>query len=145
VNSNRKSPNVKSGTDPLSSSALKRLLVVEDNNLNRLMLDDYLTFCGYQVLSLACGASLFEELASFQPHLILLDLRLPDVDGYLLLEKLQLNPKWQNIPVIIVSAFAFKSDRQRAFNLGARQYFIKPVNLNDLKQAIAQELTNQSN
>jgi len=105
------------------------------------MLDDYLIFCGYQVLSLASGANFFEVLASFQPHLILLDLKLPDIDGYTLLEQLHLDLRWRNIPVIIVSAFAFRADRQRAINLGACQYFIKPVNLNELRQSIAQEIT----
>ncbi|WP_009632357.1 response regulator [Synechocystis sp. PCC 7509] len=145
MGSNRKSPKVKSGEASPQHTKLKRLLVVEDNNLNRLMLDDYLVFCGYQVLSLACGAKFFEELAAFQPHLILLDLKLPDIDGYSILEQLQNDSQWQNIPVIIVSAFAFKADSQRALNLGARQYFIKPVNLNDLSQAISQELNKWSN
>ena len=121
---------------------LKRLLIVEDNTLNRLMLNDYLMFCGYHVMSLACGANFLKEVVSFQPHLILLDLKLPDIDGYVLLEQLQLNSQGRDIPVIIVSAYAFKADCQRAMNLGARQYFIKPVNLIDLKQAIEQEIAN---
>ena len=141
MSSNIKSQNLESDTASRQHTALKRLLIVEDNNLNRLMLDDCLIFCGYQVLSLASGANFFEELASFQPHLILLDLKLPDIDGYTLLEQLQLSPQWRNIPVIIVSAFAFRADRQRAINLGACQYFIKPVNLNELRQSIAQEIT----
>lgn len=141
MSSNRKSPNLEPNRASLHNTALKRLLIVEDNNLNRLMLDDYLIFCGYQVLSLAGGINFFEELAIFQPHLILLDLKLPDIDGYILLEQLQLNPQWRHIPVIIVSAFAFRADRQRAINLGACQYFIKPVNLNELRQSIAQEIT----
>lgn len=141
MSSNIKSQNLKSNPASLQHTALKRLLIVEDNNLNRLMLDDYLIFCGYQVLSLASGANFFEVLASFQPHLILLDLKLPDIDGYTLLEQLHLDLRWRNIPVIIVSAFAFRADRQRAINLGACQYFIKPVNLNELRQSIAQEIT----
>lgn len=145
MSTNRKNLKVEASAALSQGTPLKRLLIVEDNNLNRLMLNDYLVFCGYQVLSLACGANFFDEIINFQPHLILLDLKLPDVDGYILLEQLQLNPQWRNIPVIIVSAFAFKSDRQKALNLGARQYFIKPVNLAELKQAIAQELTNQFN
>ena len=85
---------------------------------------------------------MLKEVVSFQPHLILLDLKLPDIDGYILLEQLQLNPQGRDTPVIIVSAFAFKADRQRAMNLGARQYFIKPVNLVDLRQAIEREIAN---
>lgn len=144
MNSNTKNPKLESGAASTQGTDVKRLLIVEDNNLNRLMLNDYLSFCGYQVFSLACGANFFEEIANFQPHLILLDLKLPDVDGYSLLEQLQLNPQWHTIPVVVVSAFAFRADRLRAFNLGARQYFIKPVSLNDLRQAIHQEITNHS-
>lgn len=104
------------------------------------MLEDYLVFCGYQVLSLAFGSGFFQALGDFQPHLILLDLKLPDIDGYTLLEQMGQRSEWQVIPVIVVSAFAFKADRQRALNLGARRYFVKPVSLRDLKQAIEEEL-----
>lgn len=144
VNRNRKSPNIELGTEGCQCNTQNRLLIVEDNHLNRLMLNDYLSFCGYQVLSLAEGANFFDELASFQPHLILLDLKLPDIDGYVLLEQMQQNPKWRKIPVIIVSAFAFRADRQRALNLGACQYFIKPVNLTELRQSIHQEIAIRS-
>lgn len=118
-----------------------RILLVEDNDLNRQMLDDYLVFCGYQVLSIADGYGFFHVLADFKPHLILLDLRLPDIDGYTLLEQIQQGTEWQHIPVIVVSAFAFRVDQQRALNLGVRRYFVKPVNLTDLKQAIQDEIS----
>jgi len=144
VNSDRENSETESRAVSLQCTAPKRLLIVEDNDLNRLMLDDYLTFCGYQVLSLGCGANFFKQVVSFQPHLILLDLKLPDIDGYILLEQLQLIPQWQDIPVIVVSALAFRAERQRAFNLGARQYFTKPVNLGYLRQAINEEISNRS-
>lgn len=122
------------------NSLSKKILLVEDNYLNRQMLEDYLVFCGYQVLGIANGSSFFQALADFQPQLILLDLRLPDVDGYTLLEQIRQKSDWQNIPVVVVSAFAFKADQQRALALGAKRYFVKPVSLRDLKQAIEEEL-----
>ena len=106
------------------------------------MLEDYLVFCGYQILGLAFGSDFFQALADFQPDLVLLDLKLPDVDGYTLLEQKRQRPEWRTIPVIVVSAFAFKADQQRALNLGARRYFVKPVSLRDLRQAIEDELLN---
>ena len=118
----------------------RRILLVEDNYLNRQMLEDYLVFCGYQVLSLAVGTEFFQALADFRPELILLDLKLPDVDGYTLLEQMGSRKDYQNIPVIVVSAFAFKTDQQRALNLGAKRYFGKPVSLRDLRQSIEEEL-----
>lgn len=134
----------KADTDavPETNNPPKRILIVEDNDLNRQMLHDYIVFCGYQVLSLRGGSGFFEALAEFQPQLILLDLKLPDIDGYTLLQQLQQSIEWGNIPVIIVSAFAFKADQQRALNLGASRYFVKPVSLSKLKQAIADELDN---
>lgn len=117
-----------------------RILLVEDNDANRQLLSDYLTYCGYTLVSLSGGTRFFTTLEEFQPHLILLDLKLPDVDGYTLLEQLQQAPAFQHMPVIAVSAFAFQADQQRALQLGVRRYFVKPVNLNHLKQAIQEEL-----
>lgn len=128
------------GTTLPNQPIAQRILLVEDNHLNRQMLEDYLVFCGYQVLGLAFGSNFFQTVADFQPHLVLLDLKLPDVDGYTLLEQMRQRPEWQIIPVIVVSAFAFKADRQRALNLGAKRYFVKPVSLRDLRQAIEDEL-----
>jgi two-component system cell cycle response regulator DivK len=122
------------------NSIARKILLVEDNYLNRQMLEDYLVFCGYRVRSLAGGADFFRDLADFQPDLVLLDLKLPDVDGYVLLEQIQQQPEWRHIPVVIVSAFAFKADQQRALGLGARRYLVKPVSLKDLRQVIEEEL-----
>ncbi len=141
VNSNLRSQKADTDVVLKNNTTPKRILIVEDNDLNRQMLHEYIVFCGYQVLSLGGGAGFFEALAEFQPQLILLDLKLPDIDGYTLLEQLHQSP-WGYIPVIIVSAFAFKADQQRALSLGARRYFVKPLNLSKLKQAIADELDN---
>jgi two-component system cell cycle response regulator DivK len=118
----------------------KRILLIEDNDVNRILLNDYLNYCGYNVKSLSEGSTFFSTIKQFQPKLILLDLKLPDIDGYSLLEKMQNQPDYVNIPVIVVSAFAFKADQQRAIDLGACRYFVKPVNLIDLIQAIEEEL-----
>lgn len=117
-----------------------RILLIEDNEANRVGLSEYLDYSGYQVLALEDGSTLFQALADFQPHLVLLDLKLPNIDGYTLLQQLQESPDWQHIPVIVLSAFAFRADQQRALSLGARRYFVKPANLTLLKQAIQEEL-----
>ena len=118
----------------------RRILLLEDNDLNREVLEDCLVECGYQIRALAGSKGFFQVLADFQPHLILLDLRLPDIDGYALLEQIQQGTDWQHIPVIVVSALAFSSDKQRALNLGASRYLVKPLSLKDLKEAIKDEL-----
>lgn len=118
----------------------KRILLVEDNDLNRLLMRDYLLLLRYQVFTLAAGSSFFQTLADFQPHLILLDLKLPDIDGYTLLTQLQQPTERRDIPVIVVSALAFKKNQQRALQLGANRYLVKPVSLQNLEQVIQEEL-----
>ena len=122
------------------SHQVKKVLLVEDNDANRMLLSDCLSFCGYKVKALANGSNFFFTVESFRPDLIILDLKLPDIDGYLLLEKMQQKSLTAMIPVIIVSGLAFKSDRDRAIALGARRYFVKPVILTELTQAIQKEL-----
>jgi two-component system, cell cycle response regulator DivK len=131
--------NPKQKTQPCGQ---KKILLVEDNEMNRMLLSDFLRYCSYDVKTLADGEKFLLEVESFQPQLILLDLKLPDVDGYSLLAELQKNHNFKDIPIIVVSAFAFKMEQEKAFSLGARRYFVKPINLNQLIIAIEQELKN---
>lgn len=119
-----------------------RILLVEDNPTSRQLMSDYLEHHGWDVMSLEQGNSFAASMTQFQPHLILLDLKLPDIDGYTLLQQIQQNSEWRSIPVIVVSAFAFQVDRQRALDLGAVQYLVKPVNLAHLRQTIHETLEN---
>lgn len=118
----------------------KRILLVEDDDANRQLMEDYLNHHDYVVSSIATGLDFPQIVVDFQPDLILLDLKLPDVSGYSLLEQLQENPILSRIPVIVISAFAFRAEQKRALELGARQYFIKPLNLMNLRQSIEQEI-----
>lgn len=122
------------------NAGAKRVLLAEGNDLNRQILEDHLFFCGYEVLSLASGSNFFQALTDFQPNLILIDLRLPDIDGYTILEAIQRKSEWRHIPVIAVSASAFRADQQRLLSLGVSRYFVSPVVLTDLMQAIQAEL-----
>lgn len=117
----------------------KRILVVEDDPLNRQLFKDYLILCGYQVRTLACGCHFFEELARFQPDLILLDLKLPSIDGFALLEQIRASQQWQHIPVIVVSVVANKIQQHYAIGLETNSYFMKPVSASTLSQAIAEK------
>lgn len=118
-----------------------RILLIEDNEPNRRLLEDYLIYQGYSVLSLASGTGFEQTLIEFQPHVMLLDLRLPDIDGCDILEQMQQNPQLSGVPVIVVSARAFITDQRRALGLGARRYLVKPIRLQELLQVIREELT----
>lgn len=125
---------------PLDQATRTRILLVEDNDINRELLSDYLKFCGWDVLSIDRGAYFSSTLELFQPDLILLDLRLPDIDGFTLLSQVQNSTEYCHIPVIVISACAFQADQKKALNLGARRYLVKPMGLSQLKDAISEEL-----
>ncbi|AFY54012.1 response regulator with CheY-like receiver domain and winged-helix DNA-binding domain [Rivularia sp. PCC 7116] len=127
--------------ESLKSQNIKKVLLVEDNDANRMLLTDCLSFSGYKVKSLSDGSKFFSTVETFQPDLIVLDLKLPDIDGFFLLKEMQQRFDAAKIPVIIVSGLAFKSDCERAIGLGARRYFVKPVILTELTQAIEKELS----
>lgn len=122
----------------------KRILLIEDNDMNRMLLSDYLAYFNYDVVGLPEASEFFSTVEQFKPELILLDLKLPDIDGYSILTQIKQKPKYSKIPVIVVSAFAFKADQDRALKLGACRYFVKPVNLNELVAAIEEELDRHS-
>ncbi|BDI15583.1 response regulator [Nostoc cf. commune SO-36] len=126
---------------PLRSHKAKRILLVEDHYLNRMLLSDYLSYSGYDVQSLSEGSTFFSTIEKFEPDLMLLDLKLPDIDGYSLLKQVQEKPDLSKIPIIVVSAFAFKADQELALSLGARRYFVKPLKLKDLILTIEEQFT----
>ncbi|MEM7726508.1 MAG: response regulator [Cyanobacteria bacterium P01_A01_bin.45] len=121
------------------SQVSKRILLVEDHDVNRMLLSDFLTYQGYMVKSLKNGYSFLSKIFLFKPDIVLLDLKLPDIDGYYLLEQIRTHPHISKLPIIVVSAFAFKSDMEKAKKLGANYYLVKPIDLNNLVAAIEKE------
>ncbi|BAS55933.1 MULTISPECIES: response regulator [Leptolyngbya] len=113
-----------------------RILLIEDNEPNRRLLEDYLVYQGFEVQSLATGTGFERALTDFKPQIVLLDLKLPDMDGCDILERMQESPDWREIPVIVVSARAFIADQRRALGLGAQRYLVKPIRLLELLEVI---------
>ncbi|MGB3309144.1 MAG: response regulator [Nodosilinea sp.] len=124
-------------TSPSSTAdGRHRIVVVEDDQANRIFFADYLTFSGFEVLALPHGLDLDQQLKAFQPDLLLLDLGLPEIDGYTLLKQVRSSAMWQQLPVVVVSGYAFAEDQRRALALGAQKYLVKPVPLQQLTQAV---------
>jgi CheY-like chemotaxis protein len=124
----------------LADPDANRVLLVEDNEINRQLMSDYLVYHGYQVEMVGLGKDFAAVFERFAPHVVLMDLRLPDVDGYDLLAQVQAHPSWQKVPVIMVSACALQRDQYRALALGARRYLVKPIRLTFLLEVLAEEL-----
>lgn len=128
---------------PVSNSSVvnpQRILIVEDQPFNQLLIAEVLELEGYTVELIEDGKTMWETIhsplvkPSTLPHLILMDIQLPDIDGFELIRQLKAHEVWQSVPVIAVTAMAMPGDRDRCLAAGASAYLSKPV---DLSQAIA--------
>jgi adenylate cyclase len=105
-----------------------RLLVVDDNKVNRLLLGRGLEQQGHRVAFAENGRQALDMMAHNNFDLILLDIQMPEMDGYQVLEKLQEKLEWRDIPVIVTSALEELDSVVRCIEMGAEDYLTKPVN-----------------
>jgi two-component system, cell cycle response regulator DivK len=104
----------------------KRILVVEDTENNRRILNDLLTNAGFTVIEADNGEKGVAMAAECRPDLILMDIQLPVIDGYEATRQIKANPDLQHIPVIAVTSYALSGDEAKAFACGCNGYFAKP-------------------
>ena len=107
---------------------LARLLVVDDNKVNRLMLARTLELLGHEVVSVDNGRNALAALRSDRFDLMLLDIQMPEMDGFDLLERRAGEPAMHEVPVIVTSALEGVADVARCIELGADDFLHKPVN-----------------
>jgi CheY-like chemotaxis protein len=113
----------------------KRILVVEDQPFNQALISEVLELEGYAVEVIEDGQKMLETLCSplvtaqSLPHLILMDIQLPEVDGFELIRQLKSHATWERVPVIAVTALAMPGDRDRCLEAGADDYLSKPLDL----------------
>ncbi len=136
------------GQDQPNQTDGPRVLVVEDQPFNQALISQVLELEGYVVEVIYDGKTMQDLIQSeprshsLLPDLILLDIQLPEVDGFDLLRQLRQTPHWQEIPVISITAMAMAGDRDRCLEAGADDYISKPLHLetviDKVKQLIAQ-------
>jgi len=111
---------------------MPKILLVEDNEMNRDMLSRRLERKGYNVVIAIDGQAGINMVTSESPDLILMDLSLPVVDGWEATRQIKANPATQSIPVIALTAHAMAGDEQKALEAGCDDYDTKPVDLKRL-------------
>jgi two-component system cell cycle response regulator DivK len=111
---------------------MPRILLVEDNELNRDMLVRRLEHRGFQVSTAGDGPQGLALARAQMPDLILLDMNLPEMDGWEVARKLKRDACTQAIPVIALTAHAMRGDREAALDAGCEDYDTKPIDLERL-------------
>jgi CheY-like chemotaxis protein len=118
----------------------KKILLVEDNDVNRRLAEFLLRSQGYEVREAASAEQAFEILAMERPDLIVMDIQLPDMDGLEVTRRLKEDRLLRNIPVIAVTSFAMTGDEQKAMSAGCIGYLIKPIDKSTFISEIASHL-----
>ncbi|MBC8504322.1 MAG: response regulator [Chloroflexi bacterium] len=116
------------------------ILYVEDNISNRLLVRRILEAEGYTVIEAANAKETFAILEEENPNLILMDINMPDIDGYTLTGQLKDIPKLKHVPIIALTANVMRGDRERTLDAGCDGYIQKPIDVDALPKQIAQYL-----
>jgi two-component system, cell cycle response regulator DivK len=116
---------------------MARILLVEDNDMNRDMLSRRLIRNGYEVCIAVDGQQGADMAVSERPDLILMDMSLPVIDGWKATRRIKANDATRGIPVIALTAHAMAGDREKAMEVGCEDYDTKPVEISRLLGKIA--------
>ena len=119
---------------------MKKILLAEDNEMNSDMLSRRLQRNGYCMVTAVDGKQAVAMVKSECPDLILMDLSLPELDGWEATKFLKSDNDTKDIPLIILTAHALKSDRENAFNAGCDDFDVKPVDFRRLLAKIERQL-----
>ena len=122
----------------------KKILLVEDNPVNRRLAVFLLRSQGYQVREATTATEAFEMLQTERPDLIVMDIQLPGMDGLEVTRKLKEQPATADIPVIAVTSYAMKGDREKALAAGCVGYVTKPIDKKIFIDEVAAHLGNKS-
>ncbi len=112
-------------TDDTSASDRKKVLIVEDDKFLRELLVGKLETEGLETLAAIDGQEGLKVIEEKKPDVIILDLMLPNVDGFQVLEKMKENPAQASIPVIVLSNLGHREDIERCMNMGAKDFMVK--------------------
>ena len=119
----------------------EKILIVEDNPLHMRLVEMTLRAKNYTILQATDGEEALEIAARERPDLIIMDLNLPETTGFKLTKKLRENPAFSHTPIIALTAYAMRGDRERAIEAGCDAYLSKPISTRELPRVVAEMLS----
>ncbi len=114
----------------------QKILIVEDNDLNMKLFNDLLVAHGYETLQTKDGVEALALARRHHPGLILMDIQLPEVSGLEVTKWIKEDEQIKTIPIIAVTAFAMKGDKEKMRNGGCEDYIAKPISVTSFLQTI---------
>lgn len=129
----------------MASFAKGTILYVEDNPDNRSLIRRVLNSEGYALVEAAHASQAFEKLRTEKIDLILMDINMPDVDGYTLTARIKNMAEFSKIPIIAVTANVMRGDREKSLEAGCDGYIQKPIDIDTLAQQIERFILRSTN
>jgi CheY-like chemotaxis protein len=114
-----------------------QILIVDDVPDNLFLLQSLLEMEGYSVKTADCGTAALEQLQQCEPNLVLLDIMMPDMDGYEVTRLIRQDQRIADLPVILITAYE-QADQDAGFAAGANEFVYKPINFDRLLNIIKQ-------
>ena len=121
----------------------QKILIVEDNPRNMRLIEMLLKARGYALLNATDGEQAMNMAIRERPDLIIMDIQLPTVDGIEVTRRLRQTPALSRTPIIALTAYAMKGDRERFISAGCDAYLSKPINTRELPKLICELLSRQ--
>ena len=131
-------------TPPHGDSRPARILIVDDERQNRTLLEVMLQPEGYELESAHSGDAALLAVERFAPDLILLDIMMPGMNGYVVTSRLRENPATKHIPIIVLSALDDRNSMAHGIGAGADAFLGKPIDLAELRTRVRQLLESSS-
>jgi len=113
-----------------------KILYIEDNADNRLLVRRILMVEGYEIFEAEDGMTGIEIALREQPDLVLMDMNLPEIDGYQLTQKMREKPALQDVPIIAMTANVMHGDREKTLEAGCDGYIPKPIDVDALPDQV---------
>jgi CheY-like chemotaxis protein len=125
------------------AKSTKKILLVEDNSDIRELLALLIKRLGYKLFEAATGLEAIDRASAVQPDLIMMDLRLPEMNGDEATARLKANPSTRDIPVLITTAYVAGINTRRALDAGAAEILYKPIDLTTLHNVLRRYLSGE--
>ena len=119
---------------------MAKIIVVDDEKASTVLFEQVLLMNGYEVITLNESSKTIEVANDFHPDLFILDLMMPDPDGFKLCRMLRANPKYRKIPILITTALNDMDSKLVAMGAGANDYLVKPFHIDELYSTIEKQL-----
>ena len=113
-----------------------KILIVEDNEKNRVLIRDILKYYGYEVIEALNGEEGVKAAKKEMPDLIVMDIQMPVMDGFTATQALKSDPVTKGIKIIALTSFAMKGDKEKVMDAGFDDYIAKPVDTRELPRMI---------